>query len=168
MATHQETGVHIRWMIRADMWQVMEIENSSFEFPWTEEDFVRCLRRRNCIGMVAECDDRIAGMMIYELQKSRLDVLNFAVHPDCRRRGVGRAMANKLIGKLSALRRSRIVLEVREGNLPAQLFFRQCGFRATEILYDFYDDTSEDAYVMEYRYQGANRRFLPANRCGAC
>ena len=56
--------------------------------------------------------------------------LNFAVHEDFRRRGVGGQMIGKLIGKLSHQRRSRIMLEVRETNLPAQLFFRTLGFRA--------------------------------------
>lgn len=145
--------VHIRWMIRRDMPAVLEIENQSFEFPWSEEDFIRCLRQRNCIGMVAEEDDQVVGFMIYELHKNRLHILNFAVHPEYRRRGVGGSMVNKLVGKLSHDRRNRIMLEVRETNLDAQLFFRYGGFKAVSVLRDFYDDTSEDAYVMQYRYQ---------------
>ena len=75
------TGVHIRWMIRRDMPEVMRTERASFEYSWTEDDFLRCLRQRNCIGMVAETGDSIIGFMIYELHKTRLHVLNFAVHP---------------------------------------------------------------------------------------
>ena len=76
----KEVCVHIRWMIRRDMPEVLDIENRSFEFAWTEEDFIRCLRQRNCIGMVAEHDERVVGFMIYELHKNRLHILNFAVH----------------------------------------------------------------------------------------
>ncbi len=46
----QSLGVHIRWMIRRDMTEVLAIEDGSFEFPWTEDDFIRCLRQRNCSG----------------------------------------------------------------------------------------------------------------------
>jgi len=53
----KEVCVHIRWMIRRDMPEVLEIEDRSFEFSWSEEDFIRCLRQRNCIGMVAEHDE---------------------------------------------------------------------------------------------------------------
>ena len=53
--------VHIRWMIRRDMTEALAIEADSFEFPWCENDFLRCLRQRNCIGMVAEHNDRIVG-----------------------------------------------------------------------------------------------------------
>ncbi|MDG2382005.1 MAG: ribosomal protein S18-alanine N-acetyltransferase [Pirellulaceae bacterium] len=161
----QDLRVHIRWMIRRDMPEILEIENRSFEFPWSEEDFIRCLRQRNCIGMVAERDERIVGFMIYELHKTRLHVLNFAVHGDFRRKGVGGQMTHKLVGKLSHQRRTRILLEIRETNLDAQLFFRSCGFRAVSVLRDFYEDTTEDAYLMESRYKPTLHEALqPVNR----
>lgn len=149
----RQLRVHIRWMIRRDMADVLAIESDSFEFPWTEDDFVRCLRQRNCIGMVADCDDRVIGYMIYELHKNRLHLLNFAVAPEFRRSRVGSQMLAKLVGKLSQQRRNRILLEVRETNLAAQLFFREQGFRAVSVLRSYYDDTPEDAYVMQYRHR---------------
>jgi ribosomal-protein-alanine N-acetyltransferase len=147
---NERLRVHIRWMIRRDMPEVLQIEKASFEFPWFEDDFIRCLRQRNCIGMVAEQGERVVGFMIYELHKSRLHVLNFAVAPEFRRLAVGSQMIEKLVSKLSSQRRTRISLEVRETNLAAQLFFREAGFRATAVLRDFYDDSTEDAYVMQY------------------
>jgi len=160
-----EMNVHIRWMIRRDMPEVMSIENSSFEFPWTEEDFIRCLRQRNCIGMVAEYDEKVVGFMIYELHKDQLHVLNFSVHPDVRQRHIGKQMIDKLIGKLSQQRRNRIVLEIRETNLAAQLFFRELDFKAVSVLRDYYDETVEDAYVMQYRYKSEGEVELePTNR----
>jgi ribosomal-protein-alanine N-acetyltransferase len=162
----QDVCVHIRWMIRRDMMEVLEIESQSFEFPWSEDDFIRCLRQRNCIGMVAEHDERVAGFMIYELHRNRLHILNFAVANEFQRRGVGQQMIDKLVGKLSSQRRNRILLEVRETNLSAQLFFRDLGFRAISVLRDFYDDTTEDAYVMQYRYKSENQEepMMPVNR----
>jgi [ribosomal protein S18]-alanine N-acetyltransferase len=151
----QEARLHIRWMIRRDMPEVLDIETESFEFPWSEEEFLRCLRQRNCIGMVADQDDKVVGFMIYELHKTRLHVLNFAVNPAARRSGIGRRMVAKLVGKLSQQRRTRIMLEVRETNLAAQLFFRSQGFRAVNVLRDFYEDTTEDAYLMQFRYRAA-------------
>ena len=148
-----EVRVHIRWMIRRDMPEVLAIESENFEFAWLEEDFIRSLRQRNCIGMVAEHDDRVVGFMIYELHKTRIHVLNFAVAGGYQRRGVGSQMLAKLTGKLSVQRRSRIVLEVRETNLDAQLFFRENGFRAVSVLHSYYADTPEDAYLMQYRYR---------------
>jgi ribosomal-protein-alanine N-acetyltransferase len=150
---HEAACVHIRWMIRRDMTAVLEIENENFEFPWSEDDFIRCLRQRNCIGMVAEREDEVVGFMIYELHKNRLHILNFAVADSHKRCGIGQSMVSKLVGKLSNDRRNRIMLEVRETNLEAQLFFKQLGFRAVSVLHDFYEDSTEDAYLMQYRYQ---------------
>ena len=162
-ADTRQLPVHIRWMIRRDMPEVLAIEQECFEFPWYEEDFIRCLRQRNCIGMVAEASERVVGFMVYELHKHRLHVLNFAVHEGFRRRGVGSQMAKKLIAKLSPgtpagvpARRSRIMLEIRETNLSAQLFFRSLGFRAVSVLRKFYEDTPEDAYLMQYRYSASS------------
>ena len=152
----QELQVHIRWMIRRDMHEVLEIENSSFEFPWCEEDFLRALQQRNCIGMVAEHDDRVVGFMIYELHKTQLHVLNFAVNTRYRRQGVGNQMFAKLSGKLSHQRRTRITLEVRETNLA---------FRAVSVLRNYYEDTPEDAYIMEFWHPEPEAQGVaPSNR----
>jgi len=152
-------------MIRRDMPAVLAIEGQSFEFSWNEDDFIRCLRQRNCIGMVAEQDEQVVGFMIYELHKNRLHILNFAVAKEMRRQGIGRAMIGKLLSKLSHERRNRIMLEVRETNLEAQLFFKGLNFRAISVLRDFYDDTVEDAYLMQYRYQATAEELAnPASR----
>ena len=150
----EQVRVHIRWMIRRDMPEVLQAEQESFEFAWTEEDFLRCLRQRNCIGMVAERGEKVVGFMIYELHKAKLHILNFAVSPSCRRGGVGMQMVAKLISKLSSHRRTRISLEVRETNLIAQLFFRSQGFRAIRVLRSYYEDSGEDAFLMQYKFAG--------------
>jgi len=151
-ADKQLQRVHIRWMIRRDMPEVLQIEQDSHDYPWTEEDFLHCLRQRNCIGMVAELGEQVVGFMIYELHKSKLHILNFAVHPSHRRKRVGHQMVQKLISKLSSHRRTCITLEVRETNLESQLFFRHAGFSATVVLREHFPDTGEDAYLMNYRY----------------
>lgn len=167
-ATHQELKIQIRWLIRRDMQDVLAIERACFAHPWTEEDFLCCLRQRNCIGMVAEQDHRIVGFMIYELHKSKLRILNFASASDVRRQSVGSQMIRRLVDKLSQQRRSEIMVEVRETNLDAQFFFRSQGFRAVCVLRSHYDDTYEDAYVMQYRLTGAEDEWLlpfsPTNR----
>ncbi len=142
--------VHVRWMIRRDLPEVLRTELASFEHAWSEEDFLRCLRQRHCIGMVAEMGEQLVGFMIYEVHKTSLHLLNFAVHPAARRMGVGTRMIQRLIEKMEAHRRRKITLVVRERNLAAQLFFRKMGFQAVRLLRGFYSDSGEDAYQMEY------------------
>jgi ribosomal-protein-alanine N-acetyltransferase len=163
----EQVKVHIRWMIRRDMPEVLRTEQDSFDYSWTEEDFLKCLRQRNCIGMVAELGDKVVGFMIYELHKTKLHVLNFAVHPEFRRTGVGRQMVAKLIGKLSSHRRTKITLAVRETNLPAQLFFKMLDFRAIKVMRGYYEDSGEDAFMMQFRVansSGVEEVEEPVNR----
>jgi [ribosomal protein S18]-alanine N-acetyltransferase len=151
------TRPHIRWMIRRDLPAALEIEQLSFEFPWTEGDFMRQLRQRNCIAMAAEAGEQVVGFMVYELHHDRVQLLNIAVHPSCWRRGIGVAMLDKLKSKLSPQRRTRISCEVRETNVAAQAWLRANGFRAVAIMRNFYEDTSEDAYAMRYRLAAASQ-----------
>jgi ribosomal-protein-alanine N-acetyltransferase len=154
--------VHVRWMIHRDLPEVLRIENALFcDQAWTEEEFVRVLRLRYCIGMVAETkpikngvrDGDIVSYMIYELHRTRLHLLNFAVDPGYQRRGVGRQMVAKLQAKLSNRRRQRIMAEVRETNVDAQLFFRAMKFRCITTLKGCYEErnVSDDAYLFQYR-----------------
>lgn len=153
--------MNIRWMIRQDMPEVLAIEAASFvthscdggsdfiEHPWEKDEFVRVLRQRNCIGMVAEClkTEKILGFFVYELYETRFVLTDFAVHPDHRRRGVGTKMVKKLLEKLAARRRRRMELVVRDRDLSSQLFFQACGFKADEVFRNYYSN-GDDAYVM--------------------
>lgn len=147
--------VHIRWMIRRDLPEVLAIEAASNPVPWTEEDFRRELARRDRIGMVAEHADRVAGSMIYRLCRDRIEVVHFAVAPDLRRRGVGRQMVAKLAGKLSSIRRTRLDWPCRESQLGGQLFLHACGLTAVDVLRGHYEDTDEDAYLFRFDLNGA-------------
>lgn len=149
--TMKDARVSIVWMGRSDLESVLQIEQLGFGTAWNEDDFLRFLRQRNCIGMVANHGEKVVGFMIYELLKSKLHVAKFAVHPAWRRLGVGRQMVAKLRSKLHSHRRNRIVLDIPERNLVAQKFFRSQGFEATQTLQDYDDDG--DAYRMVLRIQ---------------
>lgn len=108
------------------------------------------VRERNTIAMVAEYGGKVLGFMVYELHKTRIELLRLAVRPGFRREGVGRQIVAKLVGKLG-VRRDLIALHVRESCLDAQLFLRDCGFRAVDVVRGCYADTGEDAYRFVYR-----------------
>ncbi len=145
------TSCVIRWLIHRDLPRVLEIERGSFGYLWTEEDFLDALRQRNVIGMVAERDHAIFGFMLYSLEKTHLRVLNFAVAPECRRQGIGRQMVEKLRTKVAAPhRRNKLVWRVRETNLDCLLFLQRLGFLAVGIERQPYEETDEDAIVMEW------------------
>ncbi len=156
METMEKDRVHTRWLIARDMPEVLAIERASFAEPWEEKDFLYYLRQRNCLGMVAEHGpfghERVVGYYLHELHKDRISLLNLAVLPGYRRQGVGEQMVEKLSRKLCGHGRNRIALEVRETNLPAQLFFSSQRFRAVKVLRGLYEDTGEDGFRMVRRF----------------
>lgn len=127
---------HIRWMIRRDMTEVLEIDKQSYLEHWDEEDYVLQIRQRNMVGMVAEdntaCGVPIVGLMVYSLHRGLYCIERFAVHGDYRRRGVGSAMMRKLLGKLSRDKPiARVWLE--STNLVGNEFVRGHGFKCKKI-----------------------------------
>jgi len=140
----------VRPMIRRDASEVLRIEWESFDWPWEKADFLRVLGLRNCTGMVAEIDDRVAGYMVYVSRTRSIDLLNFAVAADCRRREVGSQLAAWLKAALTSQRQWQIFTHVRESNLAAQLFFKSLGFRCRAIVPCYYDN-DEDAYRFAWR-----------------
>lgn len=167
-STKKTTRVHIRWMIRRDMLDVVNIEAGAFSKDrWEEPDFLVELRQRNCIGMVAEHGETVVGFMMYELHKTYLKLINFAVDPRWWRLGVGRQMIEKLIGKLSSHRRVRITADISELNMVGLVFFRSLGFKASRIIYEGWRSSGRDAYRMEYKLDGADDIQESANRIAA-
>lgn len=141
--------MNIRWMIRRDMPEVLSIERRAFPDPWSEEEFCLALVQRNVIGLVAEQDEQVVGYVIYELHRERLEIFNLAVDPQRRREGIGRELVARLQKKLSFERRRWLWVKVVDWNLPGQLFFQSCGFRATGVLAGYYD-CGADAYELVY------------------
>jgi ribosomal-protein-alanine N-acetyltransferase len=144
--------IHVRWMIRRDLPEVLDIEDASCFRPWKEENFLRELRNRNTIGMVAEENGWISGFMVYELKKGHIDVLRLAASDDRRRQGVGSALVEKLKGKLSPGRRRAIRVDLPEldASLDACRFLAKRGFRSALVR-----DDEEDIYRFEYIHKFA-------------
>jgi ribosomal-protein-alanine N-acetyltransferase len=78
-----------RPMHRGDLHQVLEIERKSFREPWDRDHFLLLLERRDALLVVAERHSRAAGYFAVEFQGPHTHIINLAVHPEHRRRGLG-------------------------------------------------------------------------------
>jgi len=144
MTTATAIRAHIRWMIRRDMVEVLDIENLTEGQRWNEEKILFYLRNRNVIGMVAEIKKQVVGYFIYELHKDSLHLVRFIVHPDHRRRSLFTQMIDKLKGKLSPYHRLQVVSIVSQDNLSAHLALKANGFIGS---------VSGDSYKFVYSLQ---------------
>lgn len=130
--------LHLRWMIQRDVPGL-----TAFAPDWPADRLLETLRDRTCIGMVADRGDDVQGFILYQLHATHLRLLGFAVRPDARRQGVGRALVDKLLFKVASHGRRSCVATVPETNLTALLFLRAMGFLATELQRGIYPDGSD-------------------------
>jgi len=91
----------VRWMLRGDLDSVMEIQNMVMMQPWTEDETRIALKSHNTIGRVIDVDDVVCGYSIYTLAKKKVEVLNFAIHPESWRCGYGEMMIDHIKSRLS-------------------------------------------------------------------
>ncbi len=149
-------NIYMRWMTRADLNSVLNIDWQHRENMWTEGDFLKSLNQRNCVCMVATNLEKAYGFIVYELNKKSISIVNFGVHADFQRGGIGSMMLSKLIDKLKSLKRDSINCYVRESNLIGQLFLKENGFKAIAVEKNYFQDISpfeekiEDGYLFEY------------------
>ncbi|HJT35622.1 MAG TPA: GNAT family N-acetyltransferase [Pirellulales bacterium] len=160
------SSTHIRWLRRRDLPDVLAIERASFAAPWSEADFDATLRRPYCFALAAEQSDALCGYLFGALDGKYVHLLNVAVAPGHRRRGVGSRLVDEVADRLRTSGR-RLVVVLGERNLPAQLFYRAQGFRAVGVLRNFWNGTRDDAYLFEHRPGERAAPFLPANRIAA-
>lgn len=156
LATTKRLKVHIRWMIRKDLSQVLEIENNNSQLSspigkWGKQDFLAILGDNNNIGMVAEYREKILGFFVYNLQPDKLHVYNMAVDKDYENQGIGVQLVDMLKSKLKLGRRTMLEIDVREYSLRAQLFLKKRGFLAVETVPGWYEQPrQEDAYRFRF------------------
>jgi ribosomal-protein-alanine N-acetyltransferase len=143
----------VRWFEHGrDFDQLTAIDTKSDEEYWTLDDFKKRLRQKAITCLIAERGGVVVGFLIYELFLHRFAVLRIGVLPKHRKTGVGATLLNELKAKLTQ-KRTLISAEVRESNLPIQLFLKAEGYRAVEVIRGYYSDTEEDCFVFHYLSQ---------------
>ena len=97
--------------------------------------------------IVAVCGDRMAGFAVARcLAEGEAELLNLAVHPAFRRRGIGR----RLLAELSSRHPGDLWLEVRESNTAARNFYKNLGLREAGRRPGYYANSGEGAIVMNF------------------
>lgn len=142
-------GLQIRPMATDDLPGVEEIERSTFPDAWSREQFQKTVPSPCVWSFVAVWNRKVVGFLVMFGRFGEARIANLAVHAAYRRQGIGAALIDEARRAAAETELDPVRLEVREGNLAAQLFYRSLGFRATDIAQRFYTDTGEDAFLME-------------------
>ncbi|OGW52588.1 MAG: ribosomal-protein-alanine N-acetyltransferase [Nitrospirae bacterium RBG_13_43_8] len=131
-----------------DIPSVLGIEEISFAAPWSEKDFLNELYNKSALTKVAAFENNIIGYICINYHLHESQILNLAVHPDFRRRGVATILMDNAIGELKKRGCVFVYLKVRVSNAGAQKFYELLGFKVKSIRKKYYDNPDEDALVM--------------------
>jgi ribosomal-protein-alanine N-acetyltransferase len=148
MSTQQVT---IRPLGYADLPQVIAIERRAFPTPWSLAMFVLELSKPStiCLAAVEPNRTRAGKLLGYVICSSYADVwhlMNIAVDPPLRRRGIAAGLLESLIERAGP--NESYTLEVRPSNPAAISLYERFGFRSAGSRPRYYQDTGEDALVM--------------------
>jgi ribosomal-protein-alanine N-acetyltransferase len=138
----------IRSAVPADAAPLVAIERRCFSDPWSETSFREALDSPWSFGFVAHTGQSIAGYLIGREMAGTGEVLNLAVAPNFRRRGVARALLRASLALLRKRRVDEVFLEVRESNRSAQALYLSSGFRPVGQRSAYYRNPKEDALVL--------------------
>ena len=127
---------------------VAELEKLCFFEPWSENSVASELKNKLALWLVAEEDGRVAGYIGSQTCGDESDVMNVAVHPDFRRRGIAEALINDLVEQLNAIGSHCLTLEVRASNVPAISLYEKLGFTEVGRRKNYYRNPKEDALIL--------------------
>jgi ribosomal-protein-alanine N-acetyltransferase len=137
----------IRRLTYADLPQVIAVERRAFQTPWSLAMFVLELSKPSSICIAAREDGRVAGYLICSRYDTVWHVMNVAVDPDHRRRGIAMALLEALFDRVGD-EDAHFTLEVRPSNHGAIALYERLGFRSAGHRRRYYQDNGEDALIM--------------------
>lgn len=148
----------IRKMTVDDVPAVVDLDQKSFSLPWPERSFKFELKENPASRCwVAELDGKVVGMIVVWLIVEEAHVATLAIHPDCRRQGIGERLLACALRRLIQEGARNSFLEVRESNFAAQEMYRKFGYEVTGRRRHYYRDNDEDAILMNLEPLEAER-----------
>jgi ribosomal-protein-alanine N-acetyltransferase len=145
-----------------DVRSIWEIEKLSYTSPWSLWCFLAEYANSKSTILVAGPPPpeawEIWGFVVYWVIADEMHLLNLAVHPAHRRRGVSRALLTTSLEKAHSQGAAVVWLEVRPSNQAALTLYQSFGFEEVGIRPGYYTDNGEDALI--YAFSWDQRNFL--------
>ena len=138
--------MQVRRLVYSDLPAVLSIERRAFETPWSLAMFVLELSKPSGICLAITDGDTLAGYLVCSRYAEVWHLMNIAVIPEQRRRGIARRLLERLLDEAGP--NARYTLEVRTSNHGAIAMYEKLGFRRAGHRRRYYHDNGEDALIM--------------------
>ena len=133
--------------------QVAALEAICFHDPWSEKSVASELTNPLSLWLVALDGDRVAGYVGSQSVMGESDMMNVAVHPDYRRKGVAEKLCLGLVEALKEKGNHCLTLEVRASNDPAKALYEKLGFVQVGLRKNYYRNPREDACILRKEWE---------------
>ena len=143
----------VREWNKSDLGAVLKIETESFPIPLSENQIMREFQNPNAYYFVAEEGGAILGYGGFWCIVDEAQVMNIAVLPDARGKGIGKSILSEMTNEAEKLGLSFMSLEVREGNMAAISLYQKSGFVPVGERKHYYQDNGETAIIMEKKLE---------------
>jgi ribosomal-protein-alanine N-acetyltransferase len=142
--------IELRRLELRDLNAIEEIERSSYPTPWSRSMFASELAKPSslCLGAFEPGTEKLIGYLIISRYVDAWHVMNVAVDPEHRGRGVGTMLLERLFDLTADDARRGYTLEVRVSNEQAISLYERLGFRSRGLRRGYYTDNREDALIM--------------------
>ena len=142
--------IEFRKLKLRDLNVIEQIERTSYPTPWSRSMFAGELAKPSsiCLGAVDVEKEEIVGYLIISRYVDAWHVMNIAVAPEYRRRGIARSLMERLFEVTARDARRGYTLEVRVSNEAAIRLYEELGFKTRGIRRGYYTDNREDALIM--------------------
>ncbi len=148
-ATLKDSLLQMRPMRQSDIGAVVEVERSSYAFPWTRGVFQNCLRVGYC-SWVYLAGRQIIGYAVMSVVADEAHILNICIHPEYQRQGLAKRLLRWMLSLARVHHADTLFLEVRVSNKVAQKLYEGFGFNQIGIRKDYYPAKGgrEDAVLL--------------------
>ena len=133
--------------------QVAELEKLCFSDPWSEKSVASELDNKLSLWLVAVEDDEVVGYIGSQTCCDETDMMNVAVHPQHRRKGIAETLVLALVDALKAAGSYCLTLEVRASNDPAKSLYEKLGFEQVGRRPNYYRNPKEDALILRKEWE---------------
>ena len=140
-------------MTEAHVAAVAKLEAACFADPWSENSVASELKNPLSLWLVAVEEDTVVGYVGSQTVMGETDMMNVAVHPNCRRRGIAKGLLEALTRTLKKLGSRSLTLEVRASNEPAITLYTEFGFLEAGRRRNYYRNPKEDALILRKEWE---------------
>jgi len=136
-------------MSESDLPETVEIEQTTIYSPWSRDMFLAEIERQNPGLIVFKVENRLIGYLCFWKVMDEAHLLNVSLRVDFRGKGLGKFIMDYLENTCRQIGLSKILLEVAETNHLAIKLYKKCGFVKVGLRKGFYQETGDDAILME-------------------